>query len=226
MKIDIDGHTTPNIYQLTDQAPTLEIYADETFDTSDGQTVLAGSVHNGDFCKRVVCSVASNVLSIPAIEDIDTTEDALTNQQATYSAYIRAAGREPIPWQLQFPLAPITVQGALSVSWATIRIHAIGVIGRRLDADWQQHVSDLIAAAIAGIGEGVVVAKGTAVMAAGEATVTDFHVLSNSIIQLTGQDAGVRGSLFVLSRTPGVGFTINSSDGGDQGDVGWTILAP
>jgi hypothetical protein len=124
MQINIDTTSTPNIWQLRDQAPTLEIYADQQFDNAQGGTVLAGSVARGDCCKRVLGSVANNTLTFPTIVAIDTTEDSPTNQGATYSAYIRARGQDPIPWLLNFPLEPIVRQGVTSRSWTDIRQHA------------------------------------------------------------------------------------------------------
>lgn len=226
-KIDIDSTTTPNIWQLADQAPALEIYADEPFDNTEGQTILQGDVNMGDCCKRVVGSVASNVLSFPKIEQINTTEDSLTNQAATYSAYIKAAGREPIPWLLGFSLAPITVPGVTSVNWTSVRIHAAGVTPRRTNEVYTKQQTDAaIAAALLalGLGGGVITAKGTVVMAAGVAVVVSNKTLIDSIILLTGQEPGVNGTLYVNGRTPGVGFTIGSTNGADGGNVGWAIL--
>jgi hypothetical protein len=227
MKLDIDATTVPSIWQLADQVPVLEIYADEPFDTSDGQTVLAGSAERGDFCKRVECAVVNNVLSIPTIEQIDSTEDSPTNQLATYSAYIRAVGQEPIPWLLNFPLAPITQPDVLTLEWTSIRIHAEGVTPRRdSDTYTKQQTDDLVDRKIAAaFGVAGILAKGRTDMLAGQAAVASDKVLESSNIQLTGQEVGVSGTLYVSDRVPGEGFTIASQNGADEGKVGWVILA-
>nr|AUN37444.1 hypothetical protein [uncultured bacterium] len=124
MKLNIDAQETPANWGVSDLAPALEIYADQPFDTDDGKHVFAGSVEGeGDFRHRAVGAVENEIAVFPSILGVYSTEDSLTDQEATYSAYIRVKGREPIPWLLNFPLAPLA-QGQTSVSWTQIRIHA------------------------------------------------------------------------------------------------------
>lgn len=226
MKLTIDSQSTSNIWQLTDAAPVLEIYANEQFDTPDGQTVLPGNVELGDLCRRVVGAVVANVLTFPVITNFDSTEDSITNQRATYSAYIRANGREPIPWLLNFPVAPIKVAGATSVNWSSIRIHAARVIARRTnDVYTKQQTEDAITARLINFPGNSVLENGLAPMVAGQAAVSSAALPASSVIHLTSQDEGVSGTPRVGVKTPGAGFTILSSNGADEGNVGWTIIA-
>lgn len=70
-------------------------------------------------------------------------------------------------------------------------------------------------------------AVGVVTLDGGRAEVKTELVTANSIIFLGPQDGLTTGSLFVSSRTPGEGFTITSTNGGDRGGVvGWKIEEP
>lgn len=223
MKRNISSLSTANIWNLTDQAPVLETYADVQFDTSDNQTWYPGDPQAGTLCRRDTCSVAAGVLSVPTLTNFDTTEDSPNNQTATYSTYIRATNQQLIPWLLNYRV-PV---GTAAISWTTLRIHKAGVISRDpANTYTKQEVLDLLASMIASIGtSGGVLAKGNAPMTAGSAAVSNVLTAVDSIIQLTGQEAGVSGTLYISDRVPGSGFTISSSNGADEGDVGWIMLA-
>lgn len=130
MKRNINAWSTPEIYHLSDLAPVLEIYANADFDTSDGQRVLAGDTELQNFYRAVPCTVVDNELVIPTIVDIDTTEDSPDNQQATYSAYLRASGQQLIDWQLNFRIPPSTTTPVSSISWPALRILSRGILVR------------------------------------------------------------------------------------------------
>jgi hypothetical protein len=69
-------------------------------------------------------------------------------------------------------------------------------------------------------------AIGNAAMVDGSVVVASSIVTANSIIHPTGQDANISGTLGISARTPGLSFTITSSNGGDNGVVGWALLEP
>ncbi len=66
-------------------------------------------------------------------------------------------------------------------------------------------------------------------MVAGTTTVLDATVTASSRILLTPQTLGTiprPAALGVTARTPGVSFTITSSDATDTSTVAWTIIEP
>ncbi len=225
MQIEIDELKTPANWGLADTAPALEIYADEPFDTNDGLSVLAGDVRLGDFRHRVVGSVADSIATFPKVVGIYTTEDSLTNQLATYSAYIRVAGREPIPYLVRFPLAPVNGPH-LSVSWTTIKIHALEPIARRSsDVYTRQQTENAIQAAIQSALASRI-SSGVAVLEDGEAEVLSNVIKFDSRIAVTSMDESITG--VVSAPKAGIveneSFLIRSTNGGDNGFVSWLIL--
>jgi hypothetical protein len=66
-------------------------------------------------------------------------------------------------------------------------------------------------------------ALGVVTLEGGVAEVRTGLVTAASVIFLCAQDGLTTGNLFVSSRTPGVGFTITSSDGADRGLVAWEL---
>ena len=215
----------PPIWGVSDLAPALEIYANERFDTSDGKTIIPGSVLLGDFRYRVLGSVADGIPRIPQVVGIYSTEDSLDNQLATYSAFIRISGRDPIPWLEDFPV-PVLTQGRGSITWTQLRIHAAGIRALRSDQVYtKQQTNDAINAAIAGVFSGAII-SGTALMADGEALVTTSQVLVTSRIFAFSQDEGVTGNLRVAQADigEGDGFIIRSTQPTDNGAVAWQII--
>lgn len=225
MKIEIDELRTAAIWGLADLAPALEIYADEPFDTDDGLSVLAGDVAQQDFRHRVIGAVTNGVAVFPRITDIYTTEDSKTNQQATYSAFIRVAGRQPIPFLVRFPLAPLH-GSQLSISWTSVKIHAIQPIARRSnDVYTRTQTENAIQAAIqAALASRL--QSGVAVLENGSVEVPSNIVTADSRIVVNSMDEGISGIL----RAPRAGivenesFLIQSTNDGDNGFVSWLIL--
>lgn len=225
MILTIDSDETPAIWGLSDIAPALEIYPNDLFTTSDGRTVPPGNVLLGDFRHRVIGTVTDGVAVFPQISGIHSTEDALDNQMATYSAYVRVAGREPIPWLEQFPIQPLQ-NGLLSTSWPRLRIHARATKVRRSNEVYtKQETNSAIDAALLQF-RAAMMPSGVAVMIDGAAVVSTEKVHVTSAIMLTAMDAGITGVL----RAPqadigdGEGFVIRSSQEGDSGAVAWMIL--
>ena len=69
--------------------------------------------------------------------------------------------------------------------------------------------------------------QGAAVLAAGTAVVANTAVTATSRIFLTSQvDGGTPGFLRVSARTPGVSFTITSSNAADTSTVAYEIFEP
>lgn len=66
-------------------------------------------------------------------------------------------------------------------------------------------------------------AIGNVEMVDGAAVVGEDATTADAIISLSGQDDGVSGTLRVSARTVGEGFVITSSNGGDNGTVGWVM---
>lgn len=85
---------------------------------------------------------------------------------------------------------------------------------------------------IATVGSGISIAEGTngrqgvATLVSGTIGVFTSVVTANSRIFLTPQDNNSGGAIRVSSRTPGVGFTITSSNNGDNGVVAYEIFEP
>lgn len=89
----------------------------------------------------------------------------------------------------------------------------------------------VIAATAAGAGiavkEGSNARMGTAVLAAGTATVANTSVTASTRIALTSQaDGGAPGFLRVSTRTAGTSFTITSSSATDTSTVMWLMVEP
>lgn len=225
MQIDIDELKTPAIWGLTDLAPALEIYADEPFDTNDGLSVLAGDVNLGDFRHRVIGAVAGGVATFPPIVGIYTTEDSLTNQLATYSAYIRVAGRAPIPYLERFPLAP-PHGNQVSVSWTSIKIHALAPIARRSsDVYTKTQTENAIQAAILSALASRLT-SGVATLIDGEAEVPNSFVRLESRIVSYSMDENVTGTLRtgLADIIEHESFVIRSTEVGDNGQVAWIMV--
>jgi hypothetical protein len=74
---------------------------------------------------------------------------------------------------------------------------------------------------------GTPLSSGTAVLAAGTATVNSALVTAGAVIIVTCQvPGGTPGFLRVSARTAGTSFTITSSSGTDTSTAGWVILGP
>jgi len=225
MLLSIDPDETPAIWGLSDLAPALEIYANELFVAAEGKTILPGNVELGDFRHRVVGSVTDGVALFPQVNGIYSTEDALDNQLATYSAFIRVAGRDPIPWLEDFSIQPLQ-NGLISTSWPRLRIHKNATRSRRSnDVYTKQQTNSAIEAALLQF-RGSLMPSGVALMDGGEAWVSTEKVFVTSAIILTAMDAGITGVLRAAQEdiADSEGFMIRSSQQGDSGAVSWLIL--
>jgi hypothetical protein len=225
MQLDIDPTETPAIYGDSDLAPAFEIYANEQFDTDDAKTVLPGSVELSDFRYRVICNVENEVLVIPRISGIYSTEDSKTNQLATYSAYLRVKGRDPIPWLERFRIPPLRTSME-SMSWSRLRIHNQGVIARApIDAYTKQQTNDLIALALLAFSNSTIT-SGLAELVDGSAVIPTQQVFATSRILAFSMDAGVTGRLRAEQSeiVDEESFRIQSTSDGDNGAIMWLLL--
>lgn len=220
MKENIDPDETPPIYGGTDAAPTLEIYANEPFTTSDGKPIPAGNVMQGDFRYRVVCSVEDEVLMIPAVLGIYSTEDAIDNQQATYTAYLRIKNREPLIWLDQFSIPPLTGE-MTSTSWARLRLHKAGNIARRSSEVWTKQQTQ----AAIDLAVGQTTKTGVAELIGGEVEVPHGLVTAESRIGAFSLDENVIGTPRVTQADiiPGESFAIRTNNADDNGLVFWIM---
>lgn len=74
--------------------------------------------------------------------------------------------------------------------------------------------------------EGSNAKQGVATLHAGTVTVANTSVTDNSRIHATGQDNNVTGTVRISGRTPGVSFTLTSTNAADSGVVAYTIFEP
>ena len=226
MEVSIDAHRTPAIWGISDLEPALEIYPNELFDTNTGLTVLPGDPEVGDFRHRVIGSVVDGVAQFPAVTGIYSTEDSLTDQMATYSAYIRVNGRPPIPWLERFRI-PVLTQGLTSWTWSRLRVHARSARVLRSDEVYtKQQTLDAINAAIAGFVAAPQVLSGVALMVDGVALVETVQARVTSRICPFSMDPGITGQLRCEQAdiAEDESFVIRSTNGGDTGAVGWMLL--
>lgn len=225
MRLNIDPSSTPAIWGITDLAPALEIYPNQPFETSDGKTVLPGSVQLGDFRHRVIGTVEDGEAQWPSIIGIYSTEDSLTNQNATYSAFIRVKGRDPIPWLENFRI-PVLTQGLVSMSWSRIRVHnGHGRPLRSNDVYTKQGTLDAINAALVGFFTAGM-PSGLVTMVDGFALVENVNAHVTSRIFVSSMDPGVTGSLRCEQADVGdeESFVIRSTNQADTGTVAWLVL--
>lgn len=222
MQGSIDAMQTPSIWGVSDTEPALEVYADEAFDTSDGKRVLPGSVLRGDFRHRVIGSVVDDSMLLPPVTGIYSTEDSLTNQLATYSAYVRVANREPIPWLLRFRIPPVHNIDPPSWSWTGLGIHNRGIIGRRTNEVYTKQQTEDIFQALLRENQ----LSGIAVLIDGEVEVPHGSITFNSRIIVTSMDENVTGTpraalQDIIEHTS---FVIRSNNPGDNGVVSWLVI--
>lgn len=74
--------------------------------------------------------------------------------------------------------------------------------------------------------EGANCKQGVATLTSGTVTVANTSVTANSRIHATGQDNNVTGTVRISTRTPGVSFTLTSTNAADSGVVAYTIFEP
>lgn len=206
---------------MSDLAPALEIYANEQFETDDSKTVMPGNVMLSDFRHRVVGSIIDGEMHFPAVVGIYSTEDSLDNQRATYSAYIKVKGREPILWFDRFRIPPLTRPEMTSTSWSRLRVHNRNPIARPSTDDWKNFVLASIEAAV-----GQQTKTGVATLIDGEVEVPHTSVTFASRIAAFSMDEGVTGTLrvAVADIIENDSFVIRSTNPGDNGTVAWIMI--
>lgn len=119
MKIIIEAINTPQVWHHGGTTAELRIYADQDFQTADGQVIPHGNMgSNNTFYLPVICTILGNVLTIPSFE-IDSTVDSLSDAYATYSAEIVATNGKRIPYLTNFRVNTLQ-PGDPSLTWGEI----------------------------------------------------------------------------------------------------------
>lgn len=254
MKRIIEAINAPSIWKYGGSAFKLRIYADSSFKTSDGQFILQGHRNGSVDCYlEIDCSVTADVPLIPSFE-IDSTEDALINKNARYSAILVTQGGKKIPFLDNFAV-PAT-DGPPAIAWPALELHngavqfqreasttltlgqieslisiAVGLLNKASETNLgvvalSDDPSDPnFPIALSASSPRVAVDRGVETLVAGAATILSPLVLSTSIIICTGQDDNVSGAVRapVSGRIDGVSFPVVSSNGLDNGVIGWVV---
>lgn len=191
--------TTASLSMTVDGDTFISI-AGNLFDTIDGSA-------NVDVVGELQCNGLSSI-SVGAATDLTVTTGAGATITAQGTVAVSSVtGQVTIGADtgilLQSPNGPISAQDA---SFQII------TPGKGLD-----------------IAEGADARSGLATLVGGTVTVATSAVTANSRIQLTAQNMGtitVPAARDISARTPGVGFTILSSDATDTSDIAWLIVEP
>src|SRR6266481_9219833 len=113
------------------QGPTnveIWIVANKAFVTPDGKPISAGSVADAAWMVRVAegIIVADNVLQVPEII-VDATEDAISGQDATLSAFVVTQQGRPVSALSVFRNFKVPPSPS-SMSWAQLAVHNSSVV--------------------------------------------------------------------------------------------------
>ena len=221
-QVTVASEQTPSVWRLS-AAAELRVYCNQSFQSNDGLFVPQGVVSSKLFYFTGDIIVTLNVALLPALT-LTSTEDALTNQQATYSAYVYDKKTNKMQGVIleRFSVPPTPV----GTNWAQLTIHKQGVIPRTSNDTYSKQAIDaLIASAIA---NQQVKSSGVAVLAVGAAdsrvTVPYAGLKANSRIIAFSQDPNVSGVLHAENFVVGVSFDVVSSITGDEGTIFWIAL--
>lgn len=200
----------------------LRIYANASFATEDGETILQGLIgQRYTLFKEVICTVDGATLNIPQFT-LPSTEGSPTNRRATYTAILfTSQGARVRPNFMTNFAVPDSLE---TQTWTTLALHqnarnpspSEGVI------DIGQ-VEYMIQEAIDGL---QIQQAGTASLVAGEASVGSSVVESDSVIITTGQAETVSGQVRAVNIVEGESFDLLSTNLADEGNVGWILLEP
>lgn len=185
-------------------------------------TGMGGTLKGLGFHWESAITVVSNRALAAAVADLPTTDNAIPAHTARYQVYIYdvrgnlKARINQTPYHLHSNLPD-------TFTWAEWRNanEFVQFRGSTTFIGDYITVAAMIAAALTRL---MPAAQGRVALSGGTATVLSSLVSSTSNIQLTGQDSGISGSLGVLTRTAGVSFVIQSSNGLDEGEVSWLLF--
>jgi hypothetical protein len=119
MKVKVEMQNTPDVWRLGGETAFLRIFANQSFDTSDGEFVPQSHVNSGLYLE-VPCQISGYSLVIPEVE-LDSTEDSPTNPRATYTATLVTFRKNVIkPEFLSSFRVPST---APNTTWPNLRLH-------------------------------------------------------------------------------------------------------
>jgi hypothetical protein len=115
---------TAGIYEGSESELTMRVYVNQTFVTSDLESVIRGRLHSPNFYLSVPCTVAAGVVTYDAF-DIDSTDDAFSDSKRTsytFALYTNEGTfRSLVHKKIRVPAAPTpTTLGALVASSALI----------------------------------------------------------------------------------------------------------
>lgn len=145
MKVTVEAQNTPNIWQISGPAQ-LRTFANQPFDTFHGQYIPKGSANDDDCYLPVDCDTSGSELEIPTHE-IDSTEDSITNPNATYTSVLWTPKRGIIKPEF---LANYRVPATLpNQTWPLLRLHKAARIPLRITNTYNsEQIETLIAVAL------------------------------------------------------------------------------
>lgn len=146
MKVTIEPQNTPDVWRLGGTEALMQIRANQSFDTFNGQYVPQGRVDEGLFLEQVL-TIDNHVLNIPSVE-LDSTTDSLTNKTATYTVSLLTSRRKLIRPHFFVGRVPHTL--APNTTWPVLRNAQPGRIPVRLllDTYSKDEIHTLIATAL------------------------------------------------------------------------------
>jgi hypothetical protein len=220
--LTIAGWNPYPAFQYPNVPTVVRIWYDQTFIASDGEQVIGSQVGSQGFFKEVACTIVGGQLNIPSFTLI-TTDDQLPqgSQQATATAVIYQGSTRG-----QTLFSGFTIPNGFLPS-CTIADLTIFNQAQSLVFEFPQYLNrEQVIALISSRIPSSVVRAGNAILVGGLVVVNSAFVTSVSIIGAIGQDADAGGDMSIIDRTPGVSFTIESSNPADFGVVGWTMTEP
>jgi hypothetical protein len=214
MKQTLQGFT---IEPLTGagSAPKVRVAADVPFESTTGE------YHpEGDAKRHYTDYLLTQEGDGWALSDtiFDTTDDS-TDPNATYSAWVVNGNKVILNlfgrWSFPASFGTTVTRSALEA----YNTHKVPL--RDDQAYSKIQINLLLAGLVTPLS---VKAVGVATLVDGVAEVSSALVAADSKILITARDPNVSGNPNVTSQTPGVGFTVTSSNLGDNGDVVWILV--
>lgn len=121
MKVLVEAINMPPMWHLGGTTAELRLYANQSFMTSDGQWIPAGSINDpNSLYLPVACTIAGNIPLIPSFE-IDSTIDALVNRTARWSAFLFSENKRYVPVLENFPINVLQT-GDPSTTWGELML--------------------------------------------------------------------------------------------------------
>lgn len=121
MKVNVEQEKTAAIWRYTQTVDLhYRIYANEKFQTSDGEIIHEGSpFKNSPAYRKVPCSLSGDLELIAEDFEIDSTEDSPDHPDVRYSAYIFSRDTRLTTRLIGFPVP----QTAGTLTWDRLTLH-------------------------------------------------------------------------------------------------------